>query len=305
MQNESPEEKWKNVVREQFPSFKEIYSSEDEMLNYGLKFQQIYKEYMKAFDEFFGISEFFRVIQLLIKTKNEGEKDSLTYNYEKREDALSLIMMISLIEKLCSKKDFVPFHEWIKEKGLKCEKIRKIWEEYNKDFGCSHKFRNFFAEQKYLEIEEQLKLLRSVYYFVKNENNKETSVPMFCYDKAICGKSTHCRAFDKYAFDNKFCPASSDEKLRKTALKEFANFLYELRNRFVHNAHMFRLSEESARLGKSSVYDYISYEFHYIKKPPYAGAVRLKLSPVDIKRILEKNFKKLLDNYIKARTKTS
>jgi len=299
MQNESPEEKWKNVVEEQFPYFKEIYNSEDEMLNYGLKFQQTYKEYMKAFDEFFGISEFFRVIQLLTKSKNESKKDSWTYHYEKREDALSLIMMISLIEKLCSEKDFVPFHEWIREKGLECGKIRKIWEEYNKDFGCSHKFRNFFAGQEYLEIGEQIKLLRSIRYFVKDKDSKTAFMPMFCYDDARC-KIEYC-----LTLDNVKCPAFKNGKLRKDGLKEFAKFLYTLRNRFVHDAHLFRLSEESAQLGTSYVGDYISYEFCYIKKPPYAGAVMLNLSPFDLKKILDKNFKKLLDNYIKARTKPS
>jgi len=300
MQDETPKEQWKKVVHDEFPHFKEIYSSEDEMLSYGLKFQHIYEKYQKAFVEFFSISEFFRAIQFLTKNKSEGKKDSSAYQYEKREDVLSLIMVISLIEKLCSKEDFVPFPKWTKERGLNCGNVRKIYNEYNENFGCSHKFRNFFASQEYLEIEEQLNLLRSVCYFVKDKDNKISSVPMFCYDEARCGKREHC-----CTFDNENCPAFSNEKVRKDGLKEFANFLYELRNRFVHSAHMFRLSEESARLGKSYVGDYFSYEFHYIKKPLYEGGAMLNLSPLDLKRILDKNFKKLLDNYIAARTKTS
>jgi hypothetical protein len=43
-------------------------------------------------------------------------------------------------------------------------------------------------------------------------------------------------------------PEFLNEKVMKRAMAEFANFLYELNNRFVHNAHLLRLSRECYRV---------------------------------------------------------
>lgn len=298
MQEKTPEEQWTDFVRQDFPFFTEIYDSEDEMLRYGLKFQQIYGTFQKAFDGFYSLSEFYRAIQLLTKNENAEKKGILElfseHQYKKNEDILSLIMVISLIEKLSSQKDYLSFSEWVKERNLKNGKIMDVWNEYNEEFGCSHKFRNFFLSRQYLKKEEQLKLLRSVGCFVKNENRNAQLVPLFCYDRGRCGERKHGCMFDSYD-----CPAFLDEKVMKIALEEFANFLYELRNRFVHNAHMFRLSEEYAGLsGKSTLADYVLYKFRYLERIPFKGAVIINLSALDLKRILDANFKKLLDSYI-------
>jgi hypothetical protein len=298
------EERWNDFVKQDFPFFKEIYSSEDEMLSYGLKFQQIYGSYQKAFYEFYSISHFYRSIRLLLKSEDLVEKKGfherfLEYQYKKNEDILSLIMMISLIEKLSSQKDYLSFSEWIEQKNLENGKVLEAWNKYNEEFGCSHKFRNFFTSQQYLSKKEKLHLLRSIQYFVESENGSKQTVPLFCYDKARCGKRQHGCQFDSYD-----CSAFNDEKIIKIALKEFANFLYELRNRFVHNAHMFMLSEEYAEYsGQSALADYIDYRFRYIKRPNFKNQVIITLSALHLKGILDANFKKLLDSYIAANMK--
>ena len=100
------------------------------------------------------------------------------------------------------------------------------------------------------------------------------------------------------------CPLFQNEKLLNKNLNEFANFIYEMRNKFVHNATLFHLSEEF--LGSTSfMVDYIEYDFRYVKKPEFRGTIILKLSPNNLEKLLKRNFKKMLESYIASRVGNS
>ena len=281
-QKKTPEEFCEDFVKRYFRLFNEIYGSEKEMLQYCIKFQQIYKTPRRAFEEFLTLSEFCRAMKLM------------------KIDFIKVIMITSIIEKLSSKEDYIEFLEWVskkeKEGTLTCRDIKKVWNEYNKDFGCSWKFRSFFRD--YLTKREQLELLISVSYYVRIDDNRSPSlVPLFCYDKKVCKPKKLVCAF---GFIDENCPAFKDEKILKDGIKEFADFLYNLRNRFVHDAHMFGLSEEA--FGNTALLvTYVPYKFRYIKRPLYNGNVVLRLSGKKLEEILDRNFNKLLSKHIAMR----
>lgn len=274
----SANELWIENVKRYFPTFKEIYDSEKEMLDYGLGFQQIYKSFEKAFFELFSLSEFYLVFRII------------------ENDFLKLVMITSIIEKLSSKKDYVTFSQWLsqmKKNGLE-DNTSLLWNEYNKKYGCSGKFRSYF--QNYLSEKEQIELLTTIQVFDLVDGKNEL-VPLFCYDKNACGsKVSQCNM--GYVFAN--CTALNNKKLAKDGIKEFSEFLYSLRNEFVHDAHIFHFSE---KLSGETVpfFTYIPYEFRYLKRPFYSGIVTLRLTVADLERKLSRDFKKLLRNYIKMR----
>lgn len=281
-ENKTPKEFCEDFVKRYFRFFNEVYNSEEEILDYCLRFQKIHKTLKRAFEEFFTLSEFYRVLRRM------------------KNDFIKLIMITSIIEKLSSKKDFMDFSGWVSEKKkdekLRGKTIEKVWEEYNKDFGCSGKFRRFFQNPEYLSKTEQIALLKSICYFIRTDDNSMSLVPLFCYNKEVCGPRNHGCMFDSDAN----CPAFEEEKILKKGIQEFASFLYSLRNRFVHDAHMFGLSSED--LGTTSfLLSYVPYKFRYIKRPLYKGSVVLRLSGEKLEEILNRNFKKLLNEYIAKR----
>ena len=251
-------------------------------------------------------------------------------------------MTISLIEKLTSKEDYITFSDWLKRDEYSQDiqediertshplcyaqiqkACNKKFNEYNEAFGCSQRFRNFFAEQKYITKKEQMNLLRSISYYPKD--GKQTShVPMFCYSDNQCGgkdcfdkkNEIMCRGndcFDElkcikkefgclYVKDDK-CPVyRSDQKLKK-AIKEFANFLYTIRNNYVHNAQIFTLSSNDERyFNTPALLDYIvNYRFRDKKKKPFTGCIEIRLDPQDVINIVNRNFKTLLNEYVVVR----
>jgi hypothetical protein len=300
----TPVEFWSNFVKKDFPLFKEIYSSENEMLEYGLKFQQI-GDTKTAFIEFYTISEFYRALKLV------------------RDDFVRLIMIISLIERLSSKTDYIEISKWVQIRKAKDMKVLEALRQYNEieGFGCNHKFRNFFKNRKYLSRNEQISLLESVKYY-SIYRDKRISAPLFCYQEE-CGKGKRNCVFhydqrsvwetnsymsdeddELLRFSIEDCPLIQNENLLNKNLNEFANFIYEMRNKFVHNATLFHLSVEF--LGSTSfMVDYIEYEFRYVKKPKFRGTIILKLSPNNLEKLLNRNFKKMLESYIASRVGNS
>jgi hypothetical protein len=69
---------------------------------------------------------------------------------------------------------------------------------------------------------------------------------------------------------------------------------------------MFGLSEtklgkiEGASLSFSPL-DYVDYKFSKLKKAKYEGFIIVELNAKMLEKVLERNFKKLLDNFIKVR----
>jgi hypothetical protein len=278
--SKTPNELWVDVTRKYFPTFKEFYGTEQEMLEYGLGFQQIYGSFEEAFYEFFSLSEFCLSLRTI------------------KDDFVKLVMITSIIEKLNSKQPYITFSQWLsqRKKGseLENEHINKIWNEYNKIYGCSGKFRTYF--QKYLNQKEQIELLTTLLISDTVNGNLEF-VPFLCYDKKTCSQFvTHCKI--GHVFAN--CPAFNNKKLVKDGIREFAEFLYNLRNKFVHDAHIFHLTELC--FGEPAwLFTYIPYEFKYIKRPSYSGMVVLRLTVTDLENKLLRDFKKLLSSFIGIR----
>jgi hypothetical protein len=152
------------------------------MLDYGLGFQQIYNSFEKAFFELFSLSEFYLVFRTI------------------ENDFLKLVMITSIIEKLSSKKDYVTFSQWLSKmkKNEPIDFTNLLWNEYNKIYGCSGKFRRYF--QNYLSEKEQIELLTTIQVFDLIDEKSEL-IPLFCYDKNTCSDKVNlCNR--GYVFDN-------------------------------------------------------------------------------------------------------
>ena len=96
-------------IKKYFPLFKEIYDSEQEMLNYAIGFQEVYQAADRAFYELFSLSEFVLVWKRI------------------EDDFLKLIMITSIIEKLNSREIMLPFlNGFLRESNqIQCKMLKK------------------------------------------------------------------------------------------------------------------------------------------------------------------------------------
>lgn len=196
-------------------------------------------------------------------------------------------MLTSIIEKLNSKEDYLTFPEWISKENKK-EELKKrgltLWDKYNKTHGCSGKFRRFF--KNYLSQDENINLIKSVLSKTKIRTapTSQLLVPHFCYEDKCNVQFLRCN-FDRNKAE---CPLfNSPSKLRK-AIKDFSNFLYSLRNSFVHEANIVLLSEVDDEGIPIPLLEYI---------PRKKANLVIGLAPEQLETLLEKNFTKLLDAY--------
>ena len=275
MQQKIPQEKLRDIVKAYFPHFREIYSSEAELLEYWLKFYEVFDS-ERTLAEFLRLLGFYRALKMV------------------KADFVKLIMIISLIEKLNSEEDYIDFGVWLSKqrKSTNSEKCcRQLLQEWNNTHGCSHKFRNFFKNPEYISKTEQITLLKSV--VGKNESSP-TFVPLFCYDETKCKKfySKEIRVYEA-------CPVFQDERVLNKGITYFANFLYyNLRNKFVHDAKIIQLPDETDFL-----WDYEN-EVQTVRGK-YTGLIGLSLKSKTLEELLNRNFKKLLHNYVEARRQSS
>ncbi len=301
MSKKQPKEILREFVKKSNAFFQGIYDDENEMLGYGLKFIDAYGSFERAFDDFVSISEYYRLLkQLTPKTSTTLNVVEDFLKPKPNFDYIKLVMIISLIEKLSSGKDYIDFPAWIKVNHPMDKNILKVWADYNNEYGCSHKFRDFFLNETYVTKTEQIELLKSVTYFVLKDDGTRCNVALFCYDKGRCKAErlgcTHISAED--------CEACKDDGVRKKGIKEFATFLYSMRNGFVHDANLIHLSEES--MGTTAfLSDFVPYKFHYIRRDDYKGYVLMNLSAASLEKIINRNFKKLLDRYLLMRKENS
>ncbi len=286
-----------------FPYLSDIYSKR-EWLTYAAKFGEFYGDFGKASDALCDISAYYQYLNLLLTNiPNHKQKRMMNPNllgvsvipnsmdgddflaqpmYERYEDVLCLIMIISLIERLSSKEEYLTFSEWIAKTKSENLKLVEACNRYNDRFGCNHKFRNFFTSKEFLTKKQKLRLLRSI---------TNGSDPLFCYS-VKCGETKRNCMFKP---ENE-CLLIKNEPFLKRALNEFANFLYQLRNRFVHNACMFNLADTYE---DAYVFTDIPYKFRYQKThAEYKGFVFIGLSVIELKQILNCNFKKLLTYHV-------
>jgi hypothetical protein len=284
----------RDFIKENFQCFKDAFTSEQEMLDYWKKFSIVSKPNGSSLEEFYDIALFYKAMKLT------------------KDDSTKLIMITSIIEKLNSENDYRTFAEWINEQkievGRNKKDIKRLWSAYNDQFGCSSKFRNFF-KGKYLTKKEKVTLLQSVKFYVERDSKSPYLMPMFCYDKNYCyfrNTLSSC-PISLSNFDKDDCPICSDDKKLKKGLGELAEFLYYMRNKFVHDACLPRLApplkpvkhKDGATLTMTT-FNYVHYKFKR-KKPEYVGWICVELNVMDIEQILNRNFKNLLENYVSSR----
>jgi len=284
-------------IENNFAYFKEIYKNEKEMSQYWQKFQDAGKQEIALLD-FAGLHEFYKTMK--------ATNNSL----------IKLIMIISLIEKLSSNREYVDFAEWLEEhrqatENKRCKSIQKhcknLWNEYNKEFGCSSKFRRFFNNSEFITKDEQIALLQSVSIFEKDR--PYFRVHPFCFDKNC--PITNIERVTSVSImtgnprsDCEKCPLFEDHKKLKKAMDEYALFLYEVRNRFVHNASLvpFPSGKRSLFGSEEEMVSITRYRFRRDRKRAVILRVFINSGTDQLEIILDRNFKKMLKSCIeKAR----
>jgi len=277
------------LIKINYLMFQDIYFSQDEFHNYYSKFLNIYKKPERALYELANLSRYF----LTMKTTEQNN--------------LKTIMFISLIERLNSDKDFITFPEWISNKELNkasIKEINKFYNDYKKEHGCSSKFRAFF--QVYLTKEEKIQFIKSIKYYPKLSDGSDShNLFPFCFEENNC-RPSYLQSCPLVNYEKEDCLICKDEDKLKKTLNELAEFLYYYRSKFVHEARMFGLSEpklgnlDGASMSFSPL-DYVNYKFSKLKKPKYEGLIIVDLNAKMLENVLERNFKKLLANFIKVR----
>ncbi|MCJ7559257.1 hypothetical protein MUO79_01400 [Candidatus Bathyarchaeota archaeon] len=282
-----------DFIKKNFSSFREIYATKEEMLGYCGKFRQIYKDSEDASSEFLVLHKFYMAMR-------------------KMENSLvKLIMITSLIERLNSREDYTDFLNWYcknKESKLANKDLKKLWKEYNDKFGCSGKFRRFFKNKEYLTKENQLVILRSIITFTRKGNGQYSRIHPFCYEKTcpqVLSSST-C-PFKKsilYECDYPKCSLGGDSQKLGKRIGYFADFLYEIRNHFVHDAKMFSLPTGTAKFDWDKNLIHLRYKFP-CEKSATEKRILCCLGAKQLEQILNRNFKKLIDSYITSRESES
>jgi len=282
-----------HFIKRNFGYFKAIYKNEKEMSQYYEKFQDTTDKSEVALSNFLGLHEFYRAMKT---AKNATVK---------------LIMIISLVEKLSSNREFVDFAEWLKERGRTTENehyksiqkyCNKMWNEYNEEYGCSSKFRRFFNNSEFITRDERIALLQSVSIFEKE--NPFFQVHPFCYDEK-CPITRIERVTDTSIMygnprsDCEKCPLFEDDKKLKRGMEEYAQFLYEVRNRFVHDAILAPFpSGKRGIFSSENVVSMTRYRFRRSNKRAVILRVFITSGTDQLETILNRNFKKLLESCI-------
>ena len=293
MSEKTQQDRIKEYITKKFCLFQGIYDSDQEMYSYFLKFERIYGTPENAFYEIFTLSEYYRAMKL------------------EKSDVLKIIMITSIIERLYSKKDFVTFPEWLrkieKESDIESNKtIRQIYDDYEKENGCSSKFRRFF--QDFLTKKEKIELIQSIRFFprLKSGLNSPNLFPLLCFEESRC-RPPPIQSCPLVNYDKQDCLICNNDKELRKVLDEFAEFLYTFRSKFVHDARMFGLASpesithDNGATISMGLWTYVDYSFRKLDKSKYEGGIMLDLNARHLEGILEHNFKKLLDNFVSLR----
>ena len=314
MNEKIQDEKIKNSIRHMFKYFGEVFASEEEMYTFYLKFLKKCEKPEDAYYELLTLSEYYIAMK------------------QAKSPFLKLIMQISLIEKLNSKMSYLTFVDWLvkiekdetfnKQKTIQrfhsnyekkgshnnrfkqfLKTIRKVHTIYSDDYGLGTKFRTFF--QEYLTKQEKIELLKSIRCYNKSDNgSKSNLVPMFCFEENVCRLAPYYSC-PMVNYNRKDCPICINEKSLKKSLNEFADFLYSLRSKFVHNAIMFDLASSQSATHPNGVTMTMSlvmyvnkHRFRDRKRQKYTGNILLDLTAKNLETILNSYFKRLLNEYL-------
>jgi hypothetical protein len=172
---------------------------------------------------------------------------------------------------------------------------------------------SFSRSLNYLTKEEKVKLLQSIQFYPTLENGTISShlMPMFCFDKNHCYFEQPFLSCPLRNYDKDDCPVCKDKEKLKKGLNDFAAFLYTMRNNFVHNAHLPPLApplEPIVHKGGATMSMSTATHIHHKftrRRPNYDGWILLDLSVNHLEKILNRNFKKLLDKYVETRNQNN
>jgi hypothetical protein len=143
--------------------------------------------------------------------------------------------------------------------------------------------------------------MKSVQFYMGEE---EKFFPLFCYKDAECNVGLSYCTFDT---DKERCPAYTSTKRINRGVREFADFLYTMRSKFVHEARLFLLPTPLPRgtAGSSWLFDFFEYEFKSARKLSYKGTLRFGLLSWLFTELVQKYLKALMDKYIEAKSERS
>jgi len=205
-------------------------------------------------------------------------------------DALKFIAIFSLIEKLCSEQKFVELKEWMQsneiiqeyepkrsELPLK-ELFKSLIEGYHRYHGSTQKILQFF---RILEKEEKIAVIR----YIRKVFSKRYGIPLIpiCH-RSGCKFDELCQSCN-FDSDRGKCPIWGSEEKLNDCLERIAKDIYEIRNKFVHDAIIPLFPEKEIPL------------FHVLdrKKPP----VQITFQVEYFESLIDKYFRQLLDIYVK------
>jgi len=281
-------------IHEVFESFKGMFSSTEELINYLNSFSNpLNVELFIRLSQFYGISKIYQ-----------------------ESPYVKLIMMVSIIEKLTNKeKKYIPFKDWIFTQDNKIEKlihkisvtniqtfkkiVQSLKNDYHKDYGSQRNVVNFF--DKYVSLNDKVKIIKSfkmkerevVYQYCRKlftpeeqrvDDIKKLSkygykimkihIPI-CYDWKWCYVSYNDCAPEIY------CLLKDNENICKRALKKIVSIIYSMRSDFVHNAKIPPISEKGINFTVGLFKDEI---------------IIVELSIDQFENIFERSFKKYFDS---------
>ena len=267
--------------------FHTIFKDRGELIKYRMKFMDI------------NSIEIFNGILRLIRLHYKFNKIDVDKNDDLRVllDMNKLLFMTTIVEVLLSKEKHISFDKWL-NKVLSKEntKCQKLWQDYIEIHGASKKFRTFFLE--FLNKDEQIKLMKNIQLFQKDEKGEIEVIPLCSYNSEDCNLSQFKCNYD---INQMNCPAYDNNKYMKKPLKECADFLYYIRSKFVHEAQLYLFPEplQKGFGGTSSSFNYIDYRFR--NRGQYNGLIKMDLFPSIFIHLVKIKLKKLMDTFIETK----
>jgi len=296
-ETESEMQQSREFITKNFAFFKDVYQTKEEMLGYCEKFRGTHETLTVS--DFLAIHEYYKTMRQM------------------NNSTVKLVMIISLIEKLCSERKYVDFAEWLQETEHSSENehckskhkhCKKMWNEYNQEYGSSGKFQKFFENYKYVSRDEQIALVGSVETYIKKSNGSLSLVKLLCHE-ATCPEekkevdSNLGLVLAHLGCDYQKCPLLEDDGKLKRGIGDFAGLLYEIRNRFVHNALLTQFpSGKMSRFNvESPVVSMKELRFRKTKRRARTLRATIAFGAEQLETILNYNFKQLLDAYVASK----
>ena len=245
--------------------------------------KEVFKKY---WDEFLKLEDraervtFLKVCQNIALIKQFDKNEIPTHEF------IDFIMLTSIIELLQTTTKYQTFDEWLEtvdKSIINAKKCKSLLNDYNKIHGCSGKFRRFFID--YLDDEEKISLLGRIKISSDNTSSNGKIVA-FCYLGNICDSQIN-ESWCNIEVERTEGPIVQDKRKLKKSLTELCNFLYEMRNQFVH-------------AGRIPIFPTANVNFvsDFYETRIYKGVIINELTIEFLYSLVAKYLSKLLDSYL-------